>query len=184
MAAVPALAGQGFSIMFDDSEVDAMMAGLAMAISPVALESFLKNDVLEYFQEDIMERFLNEGDEKVGDWAPLAEATHAIREAQGFTPDDINIRSSEMLDFVGGESRSRRLAQGAFIQVPGPSSGKMAKKIETAQVGSLNKQGFSPTPARPILAADEVDLMAIMMMLHNYIVWYVSSPVGGLQNVS
>lgn len=174
-----------FEIEMDTTSVDTMLDKLVLATSQTSLEEFMRVEVNEFFETRIGDTFNEEGGVKTGFWAPLSEATVAIREALGYGGDSpINVRTGELQDFV---QYGREYLQGddwVEMQVPGsPPDPITAQKLKTAQQGNPSNPipGFGPTPPRPILAVDEMDLARIMEMLVVHIDGYLVA--GGLGSV-
>ena len=162
-----------------DEPVDMTQRVWAVLSGP-NLEMFLKNQVHPYFENQIVQRFAYQGDRQVGHWPDLSPATVAIREHDGFGGDwPINIRTEEMFHTVTEEADFFASASSAEMSLPGSAgaSGTVAQKIKTAQQGkpapNPMSPNFGPTPPRPVLAADETDLVALMALLSRWVIWEV-----------
>lgn len=156
------------------ADVDNMLDRTAMGLSPQGLDQFLSGDAHDFFAEEIMMRFAFEGDSASGDWERLTEATQNIRMHAGYPGDGpINERSGDLLRFLTENLDVTQLPDGAVMQIPGDASGEMERKIRHAQAGA--KIGENPlfpnssTPARPVLAVDEEDLLVVLTLLERHI---------------
>jgi hypothetical protein len=157
-----------------DADVANMVDRVMGALSPMGLDRFLSGDAHDYFAEEIEMRFAWEGDAASGDWDRLTDATQNIRQHAGFPPDGpINERTGDMLRYLTQHLDVTQLMDGAVMQIPGDASGEMERKIRHAQVGA--KIGENPlfpnssTPARPVLAIDEDDVVVVLAMLERHI---------------
>lgn len=165
--AVKRIYSGAYEIIVDTTEVAGMLDALAVGLSAPSLELFLREDVSRYFEEDISGRFEAEGDAKSGEWAPLSEATIEIRNALGFGEGPINVRTGELKEHVTEDREFFAGVEWTEMQIPGQTQDAViAQKLSTAQRGSNSNPipQFGPTPARPVLAADEADLMKVMEM--------------------
>jgi hypothetical protein len=161
--------------------MDALFARMDRTIEGPSLAVFLQTQGQEYFHNDIEDRFNEEGDPKVGFWAPLKDATVSIRENMGFGGESpINRRTDEMFDALMGDYPIEVGPAYAKMSVPGPVSGDVATKIETAQVGApFNPVGwFGPTPPRPVLAVSEMDAQAVMELYQVFFIAEMSEESG------
>ena len=160
-----------FSIWLEtkQSNVEEMLLRLDTALDPRAVAGFLTGSIDPYLRSRAAARFQGEGDDVVGEWAPLAPATEAIREQAGYgASHPINVRTGELEDYiVNSPNRIDITPGGADLVLPGTApSGELAKKVRTAQQG--NETG-PITPARPVLGMNERDLAFIMFALMEYI---------------
>ena len=153
-----------------------LLEAVDQATSPESLALFLSEDAQPYFANEIIDRFAVEGDEKSGDWEPLADATVAIRQQLGYPGSDpINERAGDLLRLVVENYDIEPTPSGAVMQIPGESAanqGNLQEKLVTAQLGSNFNPipNFGPTPPRPVLAVDPTDLEAMLLMLRSHIV--------------
>lgn len=168
-------------IKVDDRTVDRLLRRVEKAISPAALAAFLGGPVHKHFQDEIVERFAIEGDSKSGSWPWLSDATEEIRASQGFDPEGpINQRTGQLLDFVATQYELGRIQSGAELHVPGkPADSTLAEKLLHAQQGATSNPlpGAGPTPPRPVLAVDETDMEAIMVLLSEHIYLAIASRI-------
>lgn len=156
------------------ADIDRMVDTAAMGLSPQGLDQFLSTDAHDFFADEILMRFAYEGDAASGDWERLTDATQNIRSHAGYPADGpINERSGDLLRFLTQNLDVTQLPDGAVMQIPGDASGEMERKIRHAQVGA--KVGENPlfpnssTPARPVLAVDEDDLLMVLTLLERHI---------------
>jgi hypothetical protein len=148
------------------------------ATSGYGLGQFLDLQVQPYLAREIIERFSVEGDEKSGSWAPLKEGTQAIRSELGYPPEGpINERTGELLKSLIEDYDLEVIENSAILQVPGNEPQEIEDKLQTAQMGRDPNPipYFGPTPPRPVLAVDESDLEALLLLLRNQIITFVAT---------
>ncbi len=166
-------------IFVEDAQVERMLKAAERAFSGSALGVFLDTQIAPYLGERAAHRFAAEGDDVVGQWAPLQPATEEIREAQGFPPDHpINARTHDLENYVtSGRGTITRDVMGATLSYPELSteSRGIQDKMRTAQVGKPSPQ----TVARPVLGVNEADLSATLIRLLMWYDSYVSTAMGG-----
>lgn len=165
------------NVVVEDYDVQNLMRDLGLAISGPSFRRFLKDDVSDFFRNDIQERFNEEGDLASGFWAPLSPATLHIKQALPDLrggPEDINVRTGDMFDFLTDDYPVASGSDWAELEIPGdPPSPMLEKKLHTAQRGSSNNPmpGFGPTPPRPVLALSEAHHLAVILeMLEFHII--------------
>lgn len=148
----------GFDIQVDDAEVRLRLERLDGATSPISLSAYLRDEGVPFLQERARTRFENEGDDASGPWVPLSWPTvHKWRPSLGYPPEPINVRSGSLKNFVTGDPGLHTLTSGgAKVTWPGIVDGLLAEKLKTAQGG---KKGV---PARPVVAANELDFFLLM----------------------
>jgi hypothetical protein len=126
--------------------------------SPAGLASWLSGQMGPHLISRMEDRFAKEGDDAVGKWELLSEATVFIREGQGYPGDHpINVRTGEMFRYLVSNSNVdvSTTAEGATLVYPGTDTvGDLADKLATAQGGADSPS----TPARPVLGLSAVDL--------------------------
>lgn len=139
--------------------VERLLASLSMAVGPASMASFLGGPMQEALQERAQERFAREGSDLDGgwsSWAPLKDATVAIRLASGFGAGPINRRTGEMERYITQSPGSVNVtSDGAMMTFPGQeATGELAEKVKTAQAGKQSP----PTQARPVIGLATEDL--------------------------
>lgn len=156
-----------FQIVGDRNGVQAMLARLDSALSPVGLMFFLTGTVGPWVRHRAQERFQTEGDDVSGKWAPLAPATQEIR-SRGEWPvgaaSPINKRTGELENYItGSDALVVGHTLGATLTYPGTKTTRKSvlEKVKTAQQGRSNPR----TPARPVLGLNERDLAYVVTML-------------------
>lgn len=157
-------------IVGNSDQVDTMLKYLDTALNPLALVNFLTYDVSPWLGERAEMRFRGEGDDAVGQWAPLKPTTNAIRQSKGFPPvHPINLRTGELENYIlsGTFSQAVPNSIGATLAFPGPGapgagSRNVRKKMETAQIG---RNGKPRTVPRPVLGMNEKDLTYVLTAL-------------------
>lgn len=153
----------------DDLGVQAMLLRLNRALEPTGVGGFLSTSVDPWLRQRSSDRFANEGDDAVGQWLPLGQATQEIRASLGYgAAHPINRRTGELENYiVHTESRVEMNTGGATLTYPGAdTSGELENKVRTAQSG---KQGNPYTPPRPVLGLSSRDLEFVLTDLGNHI---------------
>lgn len=161
------MAGMQVLVAGNDEGVQRMLEVLDTALNPVAIAAFLGAAVGPYLEKRAEARFADEGDDAVGQWAPLKEVTVGIREAQGYGAGPINHRSGELEEYITG-SGSAIVAHswGASLTFPGASPvGELEEKVRTAQQG----KDYPATVPRPVLGISETDLVYVLTALAHHI---------------
>lgn len=138
-----------------------MLDHLEDVLGPLGLSLFLSGVVSTHIRKRAEDRFASEGDDAVGRWAPLAEATGRFRESYGYSPyNPINRRTGELEEYITGSASNVTTAPGfGELTFPGePASGWLEEKVRTAQEGKEQPN----TPARPILGLSVLDLEYVL----------------------
>ena len=155
-------------ILVDTTSVHEVLDRMDTGFSATAWATFLQVMVGPYLAERAHMRFAKEGDDVSGKWAPLKEATKAIRLEQGFPEGPINHRTGEMERYItGGYGAALPLGPVAVLTFPNPAdplTPELRKKIETAQKG---KNSPSTVP-RPVLGLNAVDAMHVVAAMSFY----------------
>lgn len=155
-------------IVGDAQGVERMLRHLEEKLSPAHMGGFLNDKVDEYLRVRARNRFKSEGDDVVGKWAPLAQATQDIRASQGFGPSHpINHRTGQLENYITeGPNKLTVDPAGAILTFPGGNpSGIMGEKISVAQSGNGGNKSSRPIPARPVLGVNEQDILTFLTML-------------------
>lgn len=157
-------------ITIDTHDLERTLQNLETALSPIGLSLFLTGTVLPWVKERAENRFLNEGDEVVGKWAPLAPSTQEFRAngPWGVGPDHpINKRSGDLEDYItNADSGIVTAADAALLIYPNnPPTGPLKEKVQTAQGGKSKPK----TPARPVLGLGAADMAFTMQALKVFI---------------
>lgn len=158
------MAGMSISIIGNDAGVQAMLHAVDTALNPVAIAGFLGAEVDPYLRGRARDRFAQEGDDAVGGWAPLREATQDIRAQMGYGPaHPINVRTGELERYITGSPNRITVAPwGAALNFPGnPPAGELHDKLLIAQIGG----GERNTVPRPVLGLSETDLAWVLTAL-------------------
>lgn len=150
-----------------ERDVDAAIRALELSTSPPALKLFMETRVKQWLQTRSRDRFALEGDDASGEWEDLADVTYNIRERDGFVPIAINDRTGALKAWVTtapGESVATPSL--TWMEWPGPApTPDLDTKRKTAQRGKNDPA----TPARPVIAANEADLLAVLTLLGNFV---------------
>lgn len=160
----------GFQVTYDvdAKHFAALLADLTLKVSPPGLATFLNTTVDPFIRARIDARFSGEGDEVVGSWHPLTQATQAIRASQGLPPDHpINVRHGKMKHFLTQSKMDVKPSGFDAVGIHPPPTGdkEMQEKIVTAQMGRNSPR----TPPRPVLGVNENDLLFITSELVVYL---------------
>lgn len=155
------------NIVVDDKDVLGAIEKTLGAVSPISLEAFLREEAVLWLQDRAQDRFSSEGDDASGKWKPLSWSTNNQRIALGFPPvTPINVRTGILENWlIHNEGQYRPTVSGASMSWPGPvTDGELGTKFAAAQKGKSSP----PTPARPVVAANEFDLE---MLLNGVVQW-------------
>lgn len=131
---------------------------------------FLGGMVDPYLRERIERRFAGEGDDVVGQWAPLAQSTIQMRQDQGFGgAHPINERTGVMKrHLLDAPPDTVPHSLGATMWSPGRAvSASTGRKIRTAQSGGTTPEGRF-VPPRPVLGVGVQDLETVLVLLGQY----------------
>lgn len=147
----------------DSRDSDRALERLIALLSPVGAAAFLGTTIGPYLSKRAKERFAGEGDDVVGEWAPLKPITIEMRHSQGFEGGPINRRTGELENWVvDGGWEAYPVGFGASMRYPKKApSGELRKKVETAQKGRKSPN----TVARPVLGVNERDLLFLQTSL-------------------
>lgn len=154
-------------IIGDQAGVKEMLRRVEVALSPVGLETFMKQIVEPWLQSRARDRFQDEGDDAVGAWLPLKPATVAIRSQRWGGEHPINRRTGELENYITQSTANvAPLGAGVVLTYPGDkATGELIKKVETAQVGRIAPS----TMPRPVLGMNETDLTVVLGGLAKFI---------------
>lgn len=156
-------------IIGDDRGVAAMLLRMNTAINPISIAEFLGVVADPYIRGRAEDRFLEEGDDVTGQWAPLEDSTVEMREHQGFGgTGPINMRTGELEEYITGTPGDVMPGGvGVTLTSPGrPPSGHLLTKVKTAQSG----KGHPRTPPRPVIGMNESDTAFVLTALSGFIV--------------
>lgn len=172
-----------FSVEVDSATAQSVINAVELSVGNSPLRMFMEHQVGPYLEDQIVDRFAYNGADTT--WAPLKESTLRIRHEMGVTDDwAINERTGEMMEHLVNNKKVTAGLAMAEIAVPGDQGDEvMAKKIQTAQHGYSEWNPLmgqiTHTPARPVLALNDKDRKAIMVMLQVHIMNFV----GGLHSL-
>lgn len=154
----------------DATSAIARMQRIGVKLSMTGLQAFMHGTVVPWLQMRAADRFSQEGDDAVGKWSPLKQATMYLRANQGFPPaHPINVRTGQMRNFIVHASGNVTAAPGiASLNWPGPTGRikSIDEKIRTAQMGKPSPS----TVARPVLAVSMKDTIFVMAATTAYLV--------------
>lgn len=160
------------TVFTDASSVERLLRAGMVAVSPASMMGWLAGPMTEGIQQRANERFLAQGDETTGPWEPLRDTTLMFRDAQGFGPAPINVRTGELERYItdspGGVIST---GQGATLVYPGdaPDNKYLTRKVVTAQQGWPGGANKASTPARPVLALGMPDMEYALVSLAGWI---------------
>lgn len=146
------------------ADTDLALMRLTALMSPAGMSAFLNIEIGPYLRERAQARFRNEGDDVVGDWAPLKEATVAFREAENVPGEHpINRRHGALENWVvdGGWNAYPAGFGGALRYPANDPGGTTREKAVTAQRGSA----APATVPRPVLGVNETDMIFVLSAL-------------------
>lgn len=169
------------SIEVDAHEPIDMMERVWAVFTGPNIATFLEGPAHSYLEKEIVNRFAYQGDRQVGHWPDLSEATVEIRESLGYPGDwPINVRTEELFETLVNERDIIPGEAEALMRIPGSAGqdASVAAKLETAQSGRPGPNPMSPnfgmTPPRPVLAADETNLVALLEILNRWVIWEIA----------
>lgn len=163
-----ATSGMHISIVGDSSGVTRALNHLDAKLSTPMMMGFLAATIHPWLQERARQRFLNEGDDASGKWAPLQQSTNEWRRSGGFPEaHPINKRTGELERFITGSSALvTPTPAGVTMKYPGSQpSGGLFEKVKTAQRGRKTPS----TVPRPVLSLGLADLNFTLSSLALYI---------------
>lgn len=172
----------GYDVQIDYSEPERMLATLDRVLEGQRLMMFHETITQEWLRHRARDRFTKEGGPEVGgQWAELTESRGDIREHAGFPREHpINHAEGELEDFItGGANEFTFGAEWATFFMPGRTRSKsLTGKMERAQRGAPaghpmpvggrgagTKASPSPTPPRPVVGMDAVDMVHLTTSL-------------------
>ena len=170
------------AIYVDAQHLEAQLLDLEVALSPLSIAGWLEMYMAPWLQARAERRFMNEGDDATGAWAPLRPATQAIRTARGYgASHPINVRTHELENYIAGSDQGEVAAVGIGARLWYPQrqvsggSNELRQKVLTAQIG---RNGDPRTVPRPVLAVSELDVTYAVTSLSAYIAggWNSDSP--------
>jgi hypothetical protein len=169
------------SVYVDAFQVQQAIEAVYAAVSPPGLASFLEEYVDPYLDDQIVDRFADQGGGVIGgSWAPLEQSTVLIRHALGYNNDDaVNERTGELLNFLLTNDLQTE-GFGASLQKPESTRDTiLERKLRTAQTGYTQGEGDmipgANTPPRPVLGLDATDLVSILKLLQIHVAMYASN---------
>lgn len=149
----------------DSAQVQRMLSYLNGLFSPPGMSAFLAATVGPYLESRARDRFMSEGDDVSGVWAPLESSTEEVRARyQVGASGPINRRTGELEDYITGQGWGLTAhALGATLQFPKnpPRSQAVREKMTAAQTGRTSP----PTVPRPVLGVNERDLAFVVTSL-------------------
>lgn len=152
----------------DDRHVQRLLENVSDALDTVGMYTFLNASVGPWLRERAQERFANEGDDAVGQWAPLEAYTVQMRQSQGYPGEHpINRRSGELENYIvnGGWDVTATPILSTLTYPGNAPNTSEAVKVATAQMGAANPY----TVPRPVLGLNEADLAFVMAALGTHI---------------
>lgn len=150
------------SVYIDTRRVSRILESTYSFISPPGLAGYLNTVANPHLTRVAKARFKSKGDSASGKWAPLAQATQEIRSNLGFSPDDINVRTGTMRDFVTNPSPV--ITQdiiGTTMDWPGAPGVQMSRRLAQAA-------GRGRGPARYVIAYDMNTVAYILSTLETW----------------
>jgi hypothetical protein len=157
------MAQMDFEVQLQD--VDRAVRTLEEAISEGTLSRFFQAEVGPWLSHRARERFANEGDDAVGDWAPLSQATIRVKRSMGYLSQGINRRTGQLEDWAtDGSFDAQATADGGKFNYPRKKpTGRLKKKVSGAQ------NGTDRAPARPVVGFSDLDAEIILQMFAHHL---------------
>jgi len=156
-------------ITVETDNASTLMTQVMENLSDARLATWLAGPVDQFLRARAQARFSGQGSSEVGGpWAPLRDATVAIRESKGFPgARPINERTGQLRDLLTSTPGRTTMSSGfTGYRLPGPDVvGDLADKLSTAQIGTDNPR----TVPRPVLATDAVDLEFLLVSLLEHV---------------
>lgn len=165
-----------FEVTVHEEQVLAIFAAVEHSIQPSQLWEFMEDTAWPFMEKKLVDRFAYEGDSASGTWPSLSPATVNIKEKlDAEMPDAPNVRTGELMEYITTSHLSSPTSDGAVMVFPDvPSDPIMRRKIEVAQFGDPGPNWLNPamrpTPARPVIAVDESDMVLMLKALSVHIV--------------
>ena len=147
------------SITVDTRRVSRILEATNSFVSPLGLAGYLDSVANPHLARAAKARFKSKGDSASGKWAELSEATQQIRQNLGYSPDEINVRTGKMREFVTNPSPViMQDAIGTTMEWPGAPGANLDKRLKQAA-------GRGRGPARWIIAYDVNTVAYILQTL-------------------
>lgn len=141
---------------------------LTLKLSPALMMGFMSATIYPWIRQRAQQRFLDEGDDASGKWAPLLESTNEFRRSGGFgEAHPINRRTGELESYItGSDAMIAPTPAGVMMRYPGTEpSGALLEKVQTAQRGRSKPS----TVPRPVLSLGIADMNFTLSSLALYI---------------
>lgn len=147
-----------------DEDVEELLWNLQYALDGGLWRLYVEEPLQEYFRNRFAQRFLREGDDATGPWAPANPTAGHRKREEGYIPR-INQRTGEMRDFfTEGTITSHSSSDGEFeLEYPAEDPGELYMRIAIAQTGALGP-GSRRVPERPVVAFDDMDTEAVSLI--------------------
>lgn len=150
------------SITIDVRKVSRILEASNSFISPVGLAGYLNSVANPHLTRVAKARFKSGGDSASGKWAALSQATQEIRENLGYPPNEINVRTGKMREFLINPSPViSQDAAGTTMEWPGTPGADLNKRLKQAA-------GRGRGPARWIIAYDTNTVAYILSTLETW----------------
>lgn len=156
----------------DKKKAVGLVNGLDAALSDQGLFMFLHTRVSPWLRTRAKARFAGEGDDAVGQWAPLKQVTKDIRRTQGYPEGPINKRTGFLERYIMGDSDVATTGNMALLTHPGsPPTGIVKDSLITAQFGreDTGDPDHPKTVARPVLGLSAVDLIEVLSTMDGHL---------------
>lgn len=160
---------------FNDSvRINRLINGLSAGMSGAGLTTLLSQEVQPYLHHRAWQRFMTQGDDASGRWAPLTETTqkfrrfYAKRDGLKIQPDfPINERTTQLRDYVTQSFDILKTEQSARLAIPSTKTSGygrfISRKLRHAQLGGIGLNG-DRFPARPVAVISGKDKQVIDAM--------------------
>lgn len=131
-------------------------------ISASGLAGYLNTVANPHLTRVATRRFRTKGDSASGKWAALAQSTQEIRQNLGFSPNETNVRTGIMRDFVTNPSPviSQDII-GTTMDWPGTPGATLGRRLAQAA-------GHGRGPARWVIAYDVNTVAYLLKTLESW----------------
>lgn len=160
-----------FSVEFrvESHDMDLILSRLEGSLTDERISVFMEEEAMPYLHGRIAERFAHEGDDIVGQWAPLRFSTEQTRSDAGFpAAHPINERTGDLRRWLVESHTVTESGAGILGEIPGTAAGglELMDKLTTAQLGSTDPA----TVARPVLGIGVLDMESIVAAMREWLV--------------
>lgn len=173
-------AGAKVEVFVDETQVDAMMTRLEVALSPESFGTFLEGAASEHFHMRAEQRFVSEGDDASGAWANLRPRTIEERIYLGYGPGPIQHREGDLEKYViDDHGVIEQLGTTTQWTWPRGTTGSSLDEIKYAVAQTGRKRGATTQVKRPIVAMNTTDAGEVLAALEMHVLDQLASASAG-----